>query len=232
LKPSQRTFCAVPDQPGDNGGSVFVLDTGQDLETATLASVELDPRHDLANHSPTGFAWGYTGSGPAQLALAILAEVAQDDGMAIDLHQTFKNDVIARKPSEIWSISEEYVRGWLEAMIARPLHLDTEPNIVDQDEPVYRSEAVEILAGGEDLDPMLVLELTREGYSDLKLCGDAGVCGVLRFMYTCGVCYGMDKDGRKGRFCFDTMQNAQLFIKDWDGTTAPTVGVDGCTAIK
>jgi hypothetical protein len=28
----------------------------------------------LRNHSPTGFAWGYGGSGPGQLALAILAD--------------------------------------------------------------------------------------------------------------------------------------------------------------
>lgn len=27
-------------------------------------------RTDLCNHSPTGFCWGYHGSGPAQLALA------------------------------------------------------------------------------------------------------------------------------------------------------------------
>jgi hypothetical protein len=34
----------------------------------------LDPRLDLYNHSPNGFEWGYSGSGPAQLALAILAD--------------------------------------------------------------------------------------------------------------------------------------------------------------
>lgn len=33
------------------------------------------PTHwDIYNHSPTGFEWGYSGSGPAQLALAILAD--------------------------------------------------------------------------------------------------------------------------------------------------------------
>jgi len=31
-------------------------------------------RSDLFNHSPTGFEWGYGGSGPAQLALAILRQ--------------------------------------------------------------------------------------------------------------------------------------------------------------
>ena len=30
-------------------------------------------RLDLVNHSPTGFEWGYGGSGPAQLAVAMLA---------------------------------------------------------------------------------------------------------------------------------------------------------------
>lgn len=34
----------------------------------------LNPRNELYNHSPNGFEWGYGGSGPAQLALAILAD--------------------------------------------------------------------------------------------------------------------------------------------------------------
>lgn len=35
---------------------------------------DLAPRLDLVNHSPAGLNWGYGGSGPAQLALAILAD--------------------------------------------------------------------------------------------------------------------------------------------------------------
>lgn len=38
----------------------------------------LNPRHDLYNHSPCGFEYGYGGSGPAQLALAILADHLAD----------------------------------------------------------------------------------------------------------------------------------------------------------
>ena len=41
-------------------------------------SRRLDLRLDLRNHSPTGFSWGYGGSGPAQLALAICADVYGD----------------------------------------------------------------------------------------------------------------------------------------------------------
>jgi hypothetical protein len=43
---------------------------------------DLDPRHDSRNHSPTGFEWGYSGSGPAQLALALAADVLGDDERA------------------------------------------------------------------------------------------------------------------------------------------------------
>lgn len=53
------------------------------------------PSQTLWNHSPDGFNWGYGGSGPAQLALAILlsAGVRRDDAVA--LHQQFKWDIIA-----------------------------------------------------------------------------------------------------------------------------------------
>ncbi len=40
----------------------------------------------ILNHSPDGFAWGYSGSGPAQLALAILLEYTLQD-KAVQCHQ-------------------------------------------------------------------------------------------------------------------------------------------------
>ena len=45
-----------------------------------FGNVQLDPgpSQQLYNHSPTGFEWGYGGSGPAQLALAILFQVTDD----------------------------------------------------------------------------------------------------------------------------------------------------------
>jgi hypothetical protein len=61
---------------------------------------KLPPRLDLWNHSPTGFEWGYGGSGPAQLALAILADSLGDDERAVQLHQAFKWAVISKLPRE------------------------------------------------------------------------------------------------------------------------------------
>lgn len=73
----------------------------------------LDPRLDLANHSPTGFAWAYGGSGPAQLALAILADVVGDE-IALAHYQRFKAEEIATLPRGHWYITEAYVIAWLE----------------------------------------------------------------------------------------------------------------------
>ncbi len=61
---------------------------------------QLDLRLDLANHSPTGFCWGYGGSGPAQTALAILADYFGEDRLALAYYQQFKNRVIAHLPMD------------------------------------------------------------------------------------------------------------------------------------
>jgi len=51
----------------------------------------------VVNHSPVGFAWGYGGSGPAQLALAILLKFTNKD-VALKLYQKFKWHVISYLP--------------------------------------------------------------------------------------------------------------------------------------
>lgn len=55
----------------------------------------LDPRYDLRNHSPDGFEWGYGGSGPAQLALALVADATGDDELARKVYQKFKFEIVA-----------------------------------------------------------------------------------------------------------------------------------------
>jgi hypothetical protein len=71
----------------------------------------LDPRLDLDNHSPTGFEWGYAGSGPAQLALALLADALGDDERALRFHQSFKFLVVARLPKAgPWTLTSVEIR--------------------------------------------------------------------------------------------------------------------------
>lgn len=69
-------------------------------------------RLDLRNHSPTGFAWGYGGSGPAQLALALLADALGNDEEALSRCQEFKRAVIAGLPAS-WTMSEAEIQRFV-----------------------------------------------------------------------------------------------------------------------
>ena len=87
---------------------------GQVLVVTETPARRLNPRHDLQNHSPTGFAWGYGGSGPAQLALAILADATGSDELALRYYQTFKFQKIAALDRGAWEIDSAEVTAWVE----------------------------------------------------------------------------------------------------------------------
>ncbi len=70
----------------------------------------LSPRLDLWNHSPTGFEWGYGGSGPAQLSLALLADALGDDEKAVQLHQPFKWAVVGSLPRLTWTLTDQEIQ--------------------------------------------------------------------------------------------------------------------------
>lgn len=71
----------------------------------------LPPRLDLRRHSTAGFNWGYSGSGPAQLALALAADLLCDDGRAGRVYQPLKNRVVARLDGDVWELSAADLRG-------------------------------------------------------------------------------------------------------------------------
>jgi Family of unknown function (DUF6166) len=75
---------------------------GQELEShGTLSNGQirlLPPRNDLHDHSPNGFSWGYSGSGPAELSLAMLMQVFQDWSRVQSIYQIFKERFIAHIP--------------------------------------------------------------------------------------------------------------------------------------
>ena len=80
----------------------------------TVDGRNLNPRLDLWNHSPTGFEWGYGGSGPAQLALAILADHCHDDQRAFNLYHRFKWMVTAELPWRKWTLTTEEIERVLQ----------------------------------------------------------------------------------------------------------------------
>lgn len=66
----------------------------------------------VRNHSPSGFAWGYAGSGPAQLALAILLRAGVEIKMALQYYQAFKSDFLVSLPREFFSFTVD-IDAWL-----------------------------------------------------------------------------------------------------------------------
>lgn len=82
----------------------------------TVNGRALSPRLDLWNHSPTGFEWGYGGSGPTQLALALLADALGDDEIACQWHQDFKRAVVAHLARDCWTLTEAQIRRAVELL--------------------------------------------------------------------------------------------------------------------
>ena len=98
-----KTYIGTPHRESVTGQPVVTVCDGQKCQPLPL-------RLDLFNHSPTGFSWGYGGSGPAQLALALLADALADDDRAVRLHQEFKFKVVACWPEgERWWITTEQI---------------------------------------------------------------------------------------------------------------------------
>lgn len=84
--------------------------------------------HLVIHHSPSGFEWGYGGSGPADLALNVLELLLRRmdyrgermecfDGdcfrLAYKLHQDFKWQFVTAVPREGTTIPLETAEGWL-----------------------------------------------------------------------------------------------------------------------
>jgi hypothetical protein len=102
--------------------SVLVLDRRQRKRVRPL-------RH-IPFHSPDGFAWGYYGSGPADLALAMLVDYLRErpprtgwlagakfsrwtvDSRAFAHHQDFKREVVAQCGDE-WELYGLHIDAWL-----------------------------------------------------------------------------------------------------------------------
>ena len=83
--------------------------------TVRINGTRLDPGPSLAvrEHSPTGFAWGYGGSGPSQLALAILMTVEPNVRVALALYHDFKFEIVTG-----WPVGQDFrVRIDIEAWI-------------------------------------------------------------------------------------------------------------------
>jgi hypothetical protein len=75
------------------------------------------PLPHIEKHSPDGFQWGYLGSGPSDLAYAILADY-KDEAFAKECYHDFKCDFVG-KFKDKWVITEQDICDWYEAGLWR-----------------------------------------------------------------------------------------------------------------
>lgn len=69
----------------------------------------------VVNHSPDGFCWGYGGSGPAQLSLALLLYFF-DREFALKYYQRFKWEVVAKLAQSDFVLYEHDILKWAAAL--------------------------------------------------------------------------------------------------------------------
>jgi hypothetical protein len=74
----------------------------------------LDERYDLKSFTNSGFEWTYEGAGPAQLALALLADHLGDDQQALAHCEAFMTLVVANLPND-WELTSEEIDNALAA---------------------------------------------------------------------------------------------------------------------
>lgn len=88
------------------------------------APQDVEDCYEYVQHSPDGFEWGYTGSGPSQLAFAILYTLlafgsaygeTMCEKLARDNYMAFKFDIIAGLPEDGWQLSENTIIDWMKA---------------------------------------------------------------------------------------------------------------------
>lgn len=103
-------------QPVRVYSGVFTEDDDWFKTTKDGGVFDPEPSLKIHNHSPDGFAWGYAGSGPTQLALALLFDVTGDKELSQHFYMDYKWDVIARLSKEAgtrWTLTSSDVITWL-----------------------------------------------------------------------------------------------------------------------
>lgn len=94
---------------------LYVIDDADPTKTRRYIS----HRTGRDSHSPTGFEWGYLGSGPAELAFALVRDMTGKQPSPY-VYQRFKEKALAGLPRDVsmWKTSEAEFRVILDPIIA------------------------------------------------------------------------------------------------------------------
>ena len=111
---AEHVYRGVRHADGSCGVLVEQIASGFSAGESHESSRPLPLHLEARKHSPTGFAWGYGGSGPAQLALALLIDATGDQNLDLEHYQDFKWQFVAGWGAS-WSITAKEIREFLAA---------------------------------------------------------------------------------------------------------------------
>jgi hypothetical protein len=99
-------------RPAERGNDDEAI-SGECIVTVSSGSRRrpLRARQDIRNHSPTGFEWGYGGSGPAQLALALVADCMGRKYARPGIYQRVKKTIVSKLPHDGWTLTETSLKA-------------------------------------------------------------------------------------------------------------------------
>ena len=100
------------------------MKTYKALRTPDGCTVTVDGA-PLASESASDFEWGYEGSGPQQLALAILTDHFGDSSRALTHHKVFMEVVLAELRSDEWNLTSEQIDNSFSQVVQVPMDLET-----------------------------------------------------------------------------------------------------------
>ncbi len=103
---------------------IYKAARGPDGCSVTVDGAHLDQRIDIRQLSSSGFEWGYEGSGPQQLALAILADHFGDDSRALSHYKTFMEVVISVMRTDEWALTSDQIDNSFSQVVQVPMTLE------------------------------------------------------------------------------------------------------------
>lgn len=105
-------LAAKQSEPVGAVGPLFLNDIVCSRSPDGSAKVNIQQR--IVCHSPDGFEWGYSGSGPSDLALNILSMfIGQEAAERGDLYQQFREHFITPMPRVGGTIKKEAILNWI-----------------------------------------------------------------------------------------------------------------------
>lgn len=66
-----------------------------------------------------------------------------------------------------------------------------------------------------------IYEAEKRGYIQPRILKTGECAGIIRFVYTWGICVGISNFGYKTRFCFDEKEEALKALSEWTGFKDP-----------